>query len=120
MDGDHKINISMRWIFFHSLFLQNENHQYTNSDDERESLLPIADKKASIHQPRIVGAIRNESLSVVPAKRRKPFTTASKIYEEDEEVERESLDEIDKNRPSKVLILNESKCDRITKFPCTN
>lgn len=49
-------------------------------------------------------------------KKRKPFNTA--IHEEDEDAPNE-VDEIDVGRPNKVLILNQNKCNRIAKFPCT-
>lgn len=68
-----------------------------------ESLIP-AKHSSSIQQPQIVAA----------SKKRKPFITA-KIREEDED----AVDQIDSNRHNKVLILNQSKCNRIVKFPCT-
>lgn len=59
----------------------------------------------------------------MPTKKRKPFLT-TKITEEKEEDETsggeiEEVDRIDANRPNKVLILNQSNCNRISKFPCT-
>lgn len=71
--------------------------------DDRESLIP-AKHSSSIQQPHIVAA----------SKKRKPFITA-KSREEDED----AVDQIDENRHNKVLILNQSKCNRIVKFPCT-
>lgn len=57
------------------------------------------------------------------AQKRKPFITA-KIHEEDEEEDDDyssaaEVDQIDSNRRNKVLILNQNKCNRIVKFPCT-
>lgn len=85
------------------------------SDDDRESLLPT--KSASIHQPRIVG--RNESLELAVANKRKPYFIAAKIHEEDEEAEDRVDNLIRASDNHKLLIMNQSKSNRIAKFPCT-
>lgn len=72
-------------------------------------------KRGSDNEPHILAPNRND-LVVATTKKRKPFITA-KIHEETEE--EEGVDQIDANRPSKVLILNQNKFNGISKFPCT-
>lgn len=52
-------------------------------------------------------------------KKRKPFSEDDDVAKQENGDYDRPSDEYDHCRPSKVLILNQSKCNRIAKFPCT-